>query len=252
MNDLAWLTLQLEWGADEALADLPVDRRVVRPVASAAPPAVKVTASIGPAGVAQAQALAQAAGDVTALKAALASFEGCALRATATNLVFAGGDADSRLVLIAGRSGRGRRPGRDPVCRPGRPVPRPHVPVRRAGPGRLVRHEPAPLGGHPGGPKADRVGDTALPPLPLPPSAVAAAGSGRAPRRTGGSSPAPRWAPVPGASGTTWWSPGCHVTFQPWHCRHRPISRLRPPAKRDAWATLLRLRRALDTDNIDH
>ena len=101
MNDLAWLTLQLEWGADEALEDRPVDRRVVRPAASVAPVPSKVTAAIGPAGVAQAQALAQAAADVTSLRAALAGFEGCALRATATNLVFADGNTDSPLVLIA-------------------------------------------------------------------------------------------------------------------------------------------------------
>ena len=51
--------------------------------------------------LAQAQALAAAAQTPAALREALAAFTGCALRATATNLVFTDGDLASRVVLVA-------------------------------------------------------------------------------------------------------------------------------------------------------
>jgi len=54
-----------------------------------------------------AQATAQACETVAELKAALTSFEGCALKATATNLVFADGNPQAPLMLI------GEAPGRD-------------------------------------------------------------------------------------------------------------------------------------------
>ncbi len=102
MDDLAWLRLQVEWGADEALDDRPVDRRA-KPAAPSVPVAKSPApvARVAPAGIAQARALAEAADTVAALLAALASFEGCALRATATSLVFADGDPASDLVLVA-------------------------------------------------------------------------------------------------------------------------------------------------------
>ncbi len=100
MDDLAWLRLQLEWGADEALEDRPVDRLAVRE-ARPVPVALAPRGPAGPAGVEQAQALADAARSIPELQAALAAFEGCALRATATSLVFADGDPASRLVLVA-------------------------------------------------------------------------------------------------------------------------------------------------------
>lgn len=250
MNDLAWLTLQLEWGADEALADLPVDRRIVRPVAAAAPAVVTVTASIGPAGVAQAQALAQAAGDVTALKAALASFDGCALRATATNLVFAGGDPESRLVLIADV--------------PGAAEDRAGIPF--AGPAGLFLDRMFLSAG------LDRAGWCATSLLPwrppgdrkpteleiqlclpflhrhlqlLRPTRVVLLG-GLAARSLlpGGRRARSVWHDlvVPGLP-----SPVPTLALpSPAHIQATP------PAKRDAWATLLRLRRGLDMDNIDH
>ena len=43
---------------------------------------------------------AAAAGDLAALAAAIAAFEGCALRNTATNLVFADGNPAARVMLI--------------------------------------------------------------------------------------------------------------------------------------------------------
>ena len=101
MDDLSWLRIQLEWGADEALEETPVDRRAAAAAMLARPPQPLVRVPAGPAAVVQAQALAGAAETVAALRDALAGFEGCALRATATKLVFADGDPASRLILVA-------------------------------------------------------------------------------------------------------------------------------------------------------
>jgi DNA polymerase len=106
MDLLAALKLQLEWGADEALADAPIDRLAAPPVPAAPPlalppapvPARAVKAPRGPA--ASAAEIATRARTRDELKAALAAFEGCALRATATNLVFADGNPEAGLMLI--------------------------------------------------------------------------------------------------------------------------------------------------------
>lgn len=110
---LALLRLHVEWGADEALGERPVDR-----TAPAAPPAAQLgerpalrPAAGTPARPAvaartqertqeRAQALAAAAGDLAQLDAALAAFDGCALRATATTLVQPSGNPAAGLVLI--------------------------------------------------------------------------------------------------------------------------------------------------------
>jgi uracil-DNA glycosylase family 4 len=52
------------------------------------------------AGERSARALAEAAADLETLRSAMADFEGCALRRTATQLVFAGGVPGSRVMLI--------------------------------------------------------------------------------------------------------------------------------------------------------
>ncbi len=99
MDALAALMLQVEWGADEALEDRPQDRR-----APAAPKPAPRPASLPrppPPQVASAQDIAGAAPTLAALRDALAAFDGCNLRRTATNLVFAEGNPDSRLVLVA-------------------------------------------------------------------------------------------------------------------------------------------------------
>ncbi len=57
--------------------------------------------------IAEARALADAAGDLAALEAALRGFNGCALKKTATNTVFAQGAPESRLMFI------GEAPGAD-------------------------------------------------------------------------------------------------------------------------------------------
>jgi DNA polymerase len=128
---LAALRLQLDWGADEALAEAPLDRMVLRgppppvadfgppPAPSAETPAERPAAARGPARPAgaspqlptqagqQAATLAAGADSLSALREAMASFDGSPLRETATNLVFADGVPDSGLMLI------GEAPGAD-------------------------------------------------------------------------------------------------------------------------------------------
>ncbi|MFZ4408196.1 MAG: uracil-DNA glycosylase [Paracraurococcus sp.] len=121
---LAALRLQLDWGAEEALEDAPIDRTVARVTA---PAAAAVTAAAGPTaartapalvtpsraaiatppGATRAAALAAQADSLPALRAAMAEFDASPLRETATNLVFADGVAESGLMLI------GEAPGGD-------------------------------------------------------------------------------------------------------------------------------------------
>jgi uracil-DNA glycosylase len=123
MDALAALALQLEWGADEALDEAPVDRmRIIAaapapaPASRAAsrPVAVPATAPPRPTPIARALEVAAAAGTVEELRAALAAFTDCPLAATATNLVFADGNPSAGLVLV------GEAPGAD-EDREGRP-----------------------------------------------------------------------------------------------------------------------------------
>jgi DNA polymerase len=116
---LAWLVAV---GADEAIADEPADRfrAVEKPAATpqpilrpptfeAAPPPdrfptePRLAADI-PLGTSEASAtardLAAAAKTLDELKDAIRQFEGLSLKATATNLVFADGNPEARLMLI--------------------------------------------------------------------------------------------------------------------------------------------------------
>ena len=63
--------------------------------------------SFAQASIATAQDMARAAPDLESLRVALQAFEGCALKATATNLVFADGNPKARLMLV------GEAPGAD-------------------------------------------------------------------------------------------------------------------------------------------
>ncbi len=102
------LRLQCEWGADEALLATPQDRRVSAPppAAVAAPakrPAARPATHPGaplPAGPAEAAALAASCQTLDELKAALNGFTGCALRDTATQLVFADGAEDAQVIVV--------------------------------------------------------------------------------------------------------------------------------------------------------
>jgi uracil-DNA glycosylase len=104
--DLAALAWQVELGADEAIGEAPVDRfeAAVRatPAPATAPPAPPAVARD-----ASAETLAAACGDLAALRASIAAFEGCALRKGARNLVFADGDPRARVMIV------GEAPGRD-------------------------------------------------------------------------------------------------------------------------------------------
>jgi uracil-DNA glycosylase family 4 len=103
---LASLRLQLEWGVDETIDPDPVDR--LRPVAArpiAAPRVAAIPASRGTA-VERALALAGQANTLEDLRAALAGFDGCALRDTASHLVFAEGDLASTTLIIGDAPGR--------------------------------------------------------------------------------------------------------------------------------------------------
>ncbi|MEA2732852.1 MAG: uracil-DNA glycosylase, partial [Acetobacteraceae bacterium] len=85
MDDaFALLRLQVEWGADEALDLDPIDR--LRPVeARPVPPPRPVPVAEAPKGTAGERALGLAgrAATLDELRAALADFDGCALRDTA-------------------------------------------------------------------------------------------------------------------------------------------------------------------------
>jgi DNA polymerase len=122
MDVLEALRLQIEWGADEALADLPLDRLAAPPPRAPAPPPASRPAAqptrpapSQPAILAvPAMAQAERARDIAAacatleeLRAALAAFDGCPLSATATNLVFNDGNPETELMLI------GEGPGAD-------------------------------------------------------------------------------------------------------------------------------------------
>jgi uracil-DNA glycosylase family 4 len=121
---LAHLAWQVELGADEAILDAPVNRfETVETEAVRAPSAIAQAlrtpapaalaaqtpdkASEAAAAVAQAKALAESAGTLPELQAALAGFEGCELRHGARSLVFSDGDPEARVMIV------GEAPGRD-------------------------------------------------------------------------------------------------------------------------------------------
>jgi DNA polymerase len=124
MAALRWL---IEAGADEAIDDAPVDRYAASakpapaptpPAAPAArpappsPPPLRSSPSPAPipapaAALQSARALAAAARSVSELAEALAAFDGCALKRTATNLVFADGNPEARVMIV------GEAPGAD-------------------------------------------------------------------------------------------------------------------------------------------
>lgn len=114
IDDLTALRLQLEWGADEAIADAASDRfqpapRAPPPPPSSRPALAPVRPAPSPAAAAsprlgipaRAREIAAAAADLDALRTALEGFDGCALRDTAGSLVFASGPATARLVIVA-------------------------------------------------------------------------------------------------------------------------------------------------------
>lgn len=107
MEDLDALRLQWEWGADEALLDTTQDRRqapapAAPPIALARPQKTTLLRSATPAALTpdDAKRLADNCNSLQDLETAMRDFEGCALKQTATQLVFADGADDARLVII--------------------------------------------------------------------------------------------------------------------------------------------------------
>ena len=114
------LTFYAEAGVDSVMAEAPVNRfaradapaqrtapRVRAPEVKGARPApVNVPASPDAAALA-ARDIVEKIASLEELRAALDKFEGCALRATATQLVFADGNPQARVMLV------GEAPGRD-------------------------------------------------------------------------------------------------------------------------------------------
>ena len=127
-NALATLQWLIEAGADEAIGDRPLDRTAsmaALKAPSTSPPRPRSRAKsapgtrdgagrsgigshpVGPArvesgqaAVASARELAAAASTLDELRQALAAFEGCPLKATATNLCFADGNPEAKIMLI--------------------------------------------------------------------------------------------------------------------------------------------------------
>jgi len=122
---LAALKWQIEAGADEAIGEEPVDRTTApraepepraRPEAAPPPPSPPAPSPPSPqppvwrpepgplesaeAALHSARELAVAANSLAELKAALEAFEGCPLKATAMNLVFADGNPEARIMMI--------------------------------------------------------------------------------------------------------------------------------------------------------
>jgi DNA polymerase len=123
---LGLLRLQAEWGADECLATSPLDRfdaprpgASLRPAGGAAARAAAAAHAAGPDGpqgaratpaarpalplspdASRAASLAASAASLEALRAAIAGFDGSPLKETATNLVFADGVPGAPTMLI--------------------------------------------------------------------------------------------------------------------------------------------------------
>ncbi|MBI1179977.1 MAG: uracil-DNA glycosylase [Alphaproteobacteria bacterium] len=120
---LTLLRWQVESGADEAIGEAPVNRFAAAPPADASPshptpaaapadrprPRAAEALPLEPVGesVSAARRIAQACATLDELRGALAEFDQCPLKATATNLVFADGNPESGLMLI------GEAPGAD-------------------------------------------------------------------------------------------------------------------------------------------
>ena len=120
----AILAFYQEAGVDAVLTESPIDRLAERAAAEqavsvnaafaraelprpASPIATSPIATLAPdAAVAAARAAAKAASSLDELKEMLRAFEGCALSATATQLVFADGNPQSRVMFVGEAPGR--------------------------------------------------------------------------------------------------------------------------------------------------
>lgn len=108
--DLAALAWQVELGADEAIGEAPVNRfDAPEPVAVPVPVAAteaRTAAPSRPPAEAGAAEIAAGCADLASLRAAIAAFDGCALKQGARSTVFADGDPRARLMVIGEAPGR--------------------------------------------------------------------------------------------------------------------------------------------------
>jgi len=114
------LRLQVEWGADEALEDAPVDR--LRPPVPRPPEHARHTPPAPSSRLTPAERAVAAAGGTATLaelRAAIAMFDGCTLRDTAASLVFAEGDPATGLLLIGDPPGESEERSGAPFAGPG-------------------------------------------------------------------------------------------------------------------------------------
>lgn len=99
------LQWQITAGVDETIGDTPVNRFApvetteTTPVAESSP-AVFAPAPAQPVSAAPTIALAERAATLDELRAAIAGFDGCPLKGTATNMVFGAGNPAARLMII--------------------------------------------------------------------------------------------------------------------------------------------------------
>ena len=101
---LRWLS---EMGADEIIGEDPVNR-LVAPAAKPAPAAARAAAAPAAAPVVVVPGQSAAAfGSLQEIETALAGFDACPLKKTATSLCYADGNPEARVMLI------GEAPGRD-------------------------------------------------------------------------------------------------------------------------------------------
>lgn len=106
LDDLAALRLQLEWGADEALDDAPVDRLAPpRRMVPGAPLLRAPVPALAPAPASAPVTPAAALPDLAALHAALDGFGAHPLRATASATVPPGGNPAASLVIVGDAPG---------------------------------------------------------------------------------------------------------------------------------------------------
>ena len=117
------LAFYLEAGVDCALTDEPVNRlaepdavplretappRALRETAAPAPVAPRADAAVAPeVAISSAREAARTAPSLEVLRQLLENFDGCALKHTATRLVFADGNPQARVMFV------GEAPGRD-------------------------------------------------------------------------------------------------------------------------------------------
>jgi uracil-DNA glycosylase family 4 len=111
IGPLEALRWSVEMGADEAIGDQPMDRYassqndsipapVLVPGSRHAEQRLERTPLAPSQGAADSRAAAAAADNLDALREAIAAFEGCALKQTATNLVFADGNPEADVMIL--------------------------------------------------------------------------------------------------------------------------------------------------------